>query len=57
MNERWQFQVDKRPAGPVRETWHAAAVDAVQAGYAIWIDDKHIKIDTDQGGELCRLRG
>jgi len=32
----WQFQVDGRPAGPVRDSWQQAAQDAVNDGYATW---------------------
>lgn len=32
----WQFQIDGRPAGPIRGSWEQAAQDAVNDGYAIW---------------------
>ena len=35
MQDRFQFQIDSRPAGPVRENWEEAAQDAVSAGFAV----------------------
>lgn len=41
----WQFQVDGRPAAPVRVHWVTAAQDAVSAGYAVWSGHNQIKTD------------
>jgi hypothetical protein len=32
----WQFQVDGRPAGIVRDSWQRAAQDLVNDGYGTW---------------------
>lgn len=34
---KYQFQVDNRPAAPVRSNWDDAAYDAIRAGYASMI--------------------
>lgn len=46
---RFQFQIDNRPAGPVHKEWALAAQDAVAQGYAVWIDERAIQMDS-QGG-------
>lgn len=50
----YQFQIDNRAAGPIRDTWEDAARDAVNGGYAIWVPEG-IKIDSSQGAEIARL--
>lgn len=42
---RYQFQVDHRPAGPVRDRWEDAAGDAIIDGYARWLTPVSIAID------------
>ena len=51
----YQFFVDGRAAGPMRRIWEEAAWDAVNAGYAIWIDHGEIKIDTNMGASIERV--
>lgn len=34
---KFQFQLDYRPAAPLRDTWLQAAYDAHEAGYAEWV--------------------
>lgn len=41
----FQFQVDGRRAGPVRDKWHDAAQDAVNAGMAQWTAPDRISLD------------
>ena len=58
----WQFQIDGRRAGPVRDSWQRAAQDAVNDGYAKWlrsgvaIDDQAAIVQVDEkpehGGKL-----
>jgi len=68
---KYQFSVDNRPAGPVRDLWELAAGDAVAMGYAAWtgnggvsldeqaairrIDDSHIRAAVDEACD-ARLR-
>lgn len=52
---KYQFQIDNRPAGPIRDEWVDAARDAVQAGYAEWHDERAVQFDTSQGGAIARL--
>lgn len=52
---RYQFQVDGREAGPVREQWHEAAQDAVAAGYGVWTGFGEVKLDDSQGAEIARV--
>lgn len=52
---KFQFQIDNRPAAPVREKWEDAARDAIQAGYAEWRDERAVQFDTTQGGAIARL--
>jgi len=45
---KFQFQIDGRGFGsPLRDTWEAAARDAVQAGYAVWVSGDAIKLSDD----------
>lgn len=44
---RYQFQIDGRAAGPVREDWEQAANDAIQEGYAVWRDHFSIKLSDE----------
>lgn len=53
----YQFTLDDRPAGPIREWWIDAANDAVDAGYATWIDSDAVKIDDSQGASIKRYGG
>lgn len=32
----YQFHLDNRPAGPIRQSWNEAANDAVRDGFAVW---------------------
>ncbi len=53
----WQFLVDGRGAGPVRASWKAAARDAVNAEYAVWIDNGlRIRLDSNMGAEVHKLK-
>lgn len=51
---RYQFQIDNRPAAPIRKTWEQAAQDAVSAGYAVWVGYDSIKLDDTQGASIAR---
>ena len=50
----FQFQIDGRAAGRVRDTWEEAAQDAVNAGYAIWVSSNEIKLQSTQGAAIAR---
>ena len=53
---RYQFQLDNRPAGPIRPTWKDAARDAVNDGYAVWTQGGHkAKFDDTQGATVVML--
>lgn len=52
---KYQFYIDLRPAGPLRDDWIAAAQDAVNAGYAVWISEDQIKLDRTQGASIERI--
>lgn len=42
----YQFRVDGRSFGSLkRETWHEAAQDAVNAGFAVWAGSGSVRID------------
>jgi hypothetical protein len=59
MCERYQFCVDGRPIGPVRDSWLAAARDAVTSGMGVWsVDRQHnqvVKLDDSLGAEIVRV--
>jgi hypothetical protein len=42
MREGFQFQIDGRAAGPVRQSWEGAAQDAISAGFAARAPDHHL---------------
>ena len=50
----YQFQIDNRPAAPVRVSWTTAAQDAVSAGYAQWCPEG-VMLDTTQGASIERI--
>lgn len=52
---KYQFQVDGRGGGPIRNLWENAAHDAVADGYAHWVSDTEIKINSDQGAAIARI--
>lgn len=57
---QYRFQIDNRPAGPVHADWALAAQDAVAQGYAVWVNDHAVQMDS-QGGidriaELTNVR-
>ena len=53
---KYQFQVDFRPASPVRKSWTDAAWDAVNAGYATWNEINYsVHMDTNAGGSIERI--
>lgn len=57
MQTRYQFQIDGRPAAPVRDDWHSAARDAVAAGCAVWRYHKQaISLADAQGADIARIR-
>ena len=54
--ERYQFQVDNRPAGPVRTTWRDAVQDAVNDGYAVWVrGGTAARFEATQGASVCTV--
>lgn len=53
--ERWQFQIDGRPAGPIRNCWMDAAQDAVNDGYAEWTSRSKSTIRKDRQCEIAHL--
>lgn len=50
MTTMYQFQVDRRPAGPLRFHWKQAANDAVSSGHAVWVKNDQIK-----HGDMCEV--
>lgn len=52
---KYQFQVDFRPAAPVRKTWEQAAQDAVNAGYATWQSSDSVRLASNEGASIERL--
>jgi hypothetical protein len=57
MQDRFQFQIDDRPAGPVRQSWEEAAQDAIFAGFAAQAPDYRLNsaiIWSDGGGAIVR---
>lgn len=49
----YQFQIDGRPAGPIREDKRLAFADAVNDGYADWSRDRTtVILDTSQGASI-----
>lgn len=51
----YQFHIDNRPAGPIREEWNDAASDAVESGYGIWDEKSSVILDTNQGASIERF--
>jgi hypothetical protein len=57
INVKYQFQVDNRSFGsPIRNNWKEAANDAVNAGYAIRISNTSIKLTTNQGATVEKIK-
>jgi hypothetical protein len=57
MQDRFQFQIDGRPAGPVRQSWEDAARDAVSAGFAARAPDYRLNSAitwSGSGGAIVR---
>ena len=51
----YQFQIDNRPAGPIRKTWLEAATDAVTDGYAFFMDDRRVSVKLDAQAKIARI--
>lgn len=51
----FQFQLDGRPAGPVRTTRNEAQKDAISGGYAVRIGQDAIKLDSTQGAGIAEV--
>lgn len=52
----YQFQVDGRPAGPLRLKWAHAAEDAVKAGYGTWKRRwQSVALSDNAGAEIARV--
>jgi hypothetical protein len=52
---KYQFQIDGRGfKSPLRDTWEAAAHDAVSAGYAVWVSPGEIRIN--EQAEIAEFR-
>jgi hypothetical protein len=51
---KFQFQIDGRRAGPLRDAWVDAAHDAVSNGYASWRGHE-LALDETQGAAIARL--
>ena len=53
---RYQFQVDGRPAAPVRNNWKDAAHDAINSGMAVWVTyEDSIKLMDNLGATIERF--
>jgi hypothetical protein len=52
---RYQFQIDGRPAAPLRSKWEDAAWDAVEAGYGTWKNPDAVILDSNQGATIERF--
>ena len=53
---QYQFQVDGRPAGPLRKDWGDAAQDAVDADLATWAEvGEKVRLDSTQGASIARV--
>lgn len=50
---KYQFQIDNRPAGPIRSKAQDAIRDAVQEGYATWIAGEGAVMD--QQASIARI--
>jgi len=44
MSKFYQFQIDGRPAGSIRDHWKEAASDAINAGYATPAGGDHVAL-------------
>jgi len=53
---KYQFQIDYRGAAPIRDRWEDAVQDAVNQGYAIWVNPDEARLDTTQGAYIARIR-
>jgi hypothetical protein len=57
MQDGFQFQIDGRPAGPVRRSWEGAAQDAIFAGFAARAPDHRLNSAitwSGSGGAIVR---
>lgn len=53
---KFQFQIDGRRIGPIRDRWVDAAQDAVNAGYASWGKrHKTVYLDDSQGATIEKV--
>ena len=52
---KYQFQIDYRPAAPVRKNWRDAAWDAVNAGHASWDNMNYSVCMGTEGGSIERI--
>ncbi len=52
---KYQFQIDNRSAGRIRDEWVDAAQDAVGAGYATWKGRESVYLDDSQGASIARI--
>lgn len=53
---KYQFQLDGQPHGPLHDEWDHAALDAVAAGYARWLNPNELQIDELRGAWIMRVR-
>lgn len=53
---KYQFQLDGQPAGPLHDDWDYAALDAVAAGFARWLNPHELELDTLRGAWIMRVR-
>lgn len=53
---KYQFQLDGQPHGSLHDDWDYAALDAVAAGYARWLNPHELQIDTLRGAWIQRIR-
>jgi hypothetical protein len=44
---RYQFTVKGEACAPMRDTWEAAANDAIAAGYARWLNAHELQLDSE----------
>lgn len=52
----YQFRVDGRRSGPVRQWWEDAAQDAVNAGYGTWKrGGRAVSLSDSAGAEIVRI--
>lgn len=52
---KYQFQIDSRPAGPVRKLWADAAEDAIGAGYGVWAGTTRTACKLDDQASIARV--